>query len=393
MKEIYITHARRTAVGNFMGGLATIPAPKLGEHVLKALLSDSGLDPAAVSEVIMGQVLTGASGQNPARQTSINSGLPNTVPAFTINKVCGSGLKAVALAAQSILTGDNELVIAGGQESMSLAQHALLLRPGMRMGNASMIDMMMYDGLTDVFSNQPMGITAENVSKQFGITRQMQDELSYHSHMKAAKAQAAGKFDAEVVPVEVELKKESIIVSKDEFIKANTTIEGLFKLRPAFDKEGTVTAGNSSGINDGAAAVIVASGDAVKRYGLMPIARIVSYATAGVDPSIMGIGPIPASRRALEKAGWEIGELDLIEVNEAFAAQSAYVHQQMGWALDKVNVNGGAIALGHPIGASGARVLVTLIHEMQKRGLKERSCNIMHRWGYGHCYVYRRYIK
>lgn len=250
---------------------------------------------------------------------------------------------------------------------MSQAQHAMLIRPGVRMGNGTMVDMMMYDGLTDVFSNQPMGITAENVSKQFGITREMQDELSYNSHMKAASAQSAGKFDQEIVPIEVQLKKELITVTKDEFIKPATTIEGLSKLRPAFDKEGTVTAGNSSGINDGAAAVIVASGEAVKLHGLKPMARIVSYASAGVDPSIMGIGPIPASRKALERAGWSVGDLDLIEVNEAFAAQSVYVHQQMRWDLDKVNVNGGAIAIGHPIGASGARVLVTLLHEMQRR--------------------------
>lgn len=367
MKEIYITHARRTAVGNFMGGLSTLPAPKLGEHVLRALLQDSKIDASLISEVIMGQVLTGSSGQNPARQTLINSGLPNTIPAFTVNKVCGSGLKSVALAAQSILTGDNDIVIAGGQESMSLAPHAMLIRSGLRMGNGTMVDMMMYDGLTDVFSNQPMGITAENVSKQFGITREMQDELSYNSHMKAAAAQGAGKFDQEIVPIDVRLKKELVTVAKDEFIKPATTIEGLSKLRPAFDKEGTVTAGNSSGINDGAAAVIVASAEAVKRHGLQPIARVVSYASAGVDPSIMGIGPIPASRKALERAGWSVGDLDLIEVNEAFAAQSVYVHQQMGWDLNKVNVNGGAIAIGHPIGASGARVLVTLLHEMRRK--------------------------
>jgi len=367
MKEIYITHARRTAVGNFMGGLSTLSASKLGEVVFRALLEDSKLDPALISEVIMGQVLTGGSGQNPARQTLINSGLPNTTPAFTINKVCGSGLKAVALAAQSILCGDSDIAIAGGQENMSMAQHAMLIRPGVRMGNATMVDMMMYDGLTDVFSNQPMGITAENVSKQFGITRAMQDELSYNSHMKASAAQSAGKFAQEIVPVEVQLKKETVAINQDEFIKPATTKEALAKLRPAFDKEGTVTAGNSSGINDGAAAVIVASGDAMKRYGLSPIARIVCSSSAGVDPSIMGIGPIPASRKALEKAGWSVGDLDLVEVNEAFAAQSLYVHQQMGWDLDKVNVNGGAIAIGHPIGASGARVLVTLLHEMQRR--------------------------
>lgn len=367
MKEIYITHARRTAVGNFMGGLSAISAPKLGEYVLRSLLQDSKIDPSLISEVIMGQVLAGGSGQNPARQTLINSGLPNTIPAFTVNKVCGSGLKSVALAAGSILTGDNDIVIAGGQESMSLAQHAMLIRAGVRMGNGTMVDMMMYDGLTDVFSNQPMGITAENVSKQFGITRAMQDELSYHSHMKAAAAQSSGKFDQEIVPVEVQLKKELVIVARDEFIKPATTMEGLAKLRPAFDKEGTVTAGNASGINDGAAAVIVASGEAVKRYDLVPIARVVSYASAGVDPSIMGIGPIPASKKALARAGWSVGDLDLIEVNEAFAAQSVYVHQQMGWDLQKVNVNGGAIAIGHPIGASGARVLVTLLHEMRRR--------------------------
>lgn len=367
MKEIYITNARRTAIGNFMGGLSAVTAPKLGEHVLRTLLKESKLDHNLISEVIMGQVLTGGAGQNPARQTSINSGLPDTIPAFTVNKVCGSGLKAVALAAQSIALGDNDIVIAGGQESMSLAQHAMQVRAGLRMGSGAIVDMMMYDGLTDVFSNQPMGITAENISKQFGITREMQDELSYYSHMKAAKAQNDGKFDDEMVSIEVPQKKEFVVINKDEFIKPQTTLEGLAKLRPVFDKEGTVTAGNSSGINDGAAAVVVASGEMVKSCGLMPMARIVSCASAGVDPSIMGIGPIPASRKALERAGWSVDDLDLIEVNEAFAAQSVYVHQQMGWDIDKVNVNGGAIAIGHPIGASGARVLVTLVHEMQRR--------------------------
>lgn len=367
MREVYITHAKRTAVGNFMGAFSTVPSVKLAEYVLRDLLKSSKIDPAEISEVIMGHVLTGGLGQNTARQASINSGIPKEIPATTINKVCGSGLKSIALAASSILSGDAEIVLAGGQENMSLSSHCSYMRQGTRMGNGSLVDMMIYDGLTDIFSSTHMGITAENIANQFNISRSEQDEFSYSSHQKAYKAQQEGKFIDEIVPVEVQIKKDTILVNKDEFIKPDTSIEILSKLRPAFDKEGTVTAGNASGINDGAAAVVIASKEAILKYNLTPIARIVSHASAGVDPSIMGTGPVPASRKALAKAGWNINDLDLIEANEAFAAQSCYVNKEMGWDISKVNVNGGAIALGHPIGASGARVLVTLLHEMQRR--------------------------
>ncbi|MBP7190336.1 MAG: acetyl-CoA C-acetyltransferase [Rickettsiaceae bacterium] len=371
MKEVYITHAKRTAIGNFMGGLSTVPSVKLAEQVLRNLIDSSKIDPAEISEVIMGHVLTGGLGQNTARQASINSGIPKEIPATTINKVCGSGLKSVALAASSIICGDADLVLAGGQENMSLSTHCSYMRSGTRMGNASLVDMMIYDGLTDIFSSTHMGITAENIAKQFNISRSQQDELSYLSHQKAYKAQQEGKFIEEIVPIEVQLRKETIVMNKDEFIKGDTTVETLSKLRPAFDKEGTVTAGNASGINDGAAAVIVASKEAVLKHNLIPIARIVSYASAGVDPSIMGTGPVPASKKALTKAGWNISDLDLIEANEAFASQSCYVNNAMGWDISKVNVNGGAIALGHPIGASGTRILVTLLHEMKRRKSKK----------------------
>lgn len=367
MRDVYITHAKRTAIGSFMGGLSTVPAIKLGELVLRKLLQESMIDPSYISEVIMGQVLTGSLGQNPARQTSINAGIPETVPAFTINKVCGSGLKAIALGAASIASGDNEIVLAGGQENMSLASHALYMRSGLKAGDAKMIDMMMQDGLTDAFSNMPMGITAENIANRFNISRLEQDEFAYLSHQKAAKAQEEGRFAEEIIAVEVALKKELILIERDEFIKPGTTVDILSKLRPAFDKNGTVTAGNSSGINDGAAAVILASEAMVRKCGLTPIARIVSYASSGVDPDIMGIGPIPASKKALTKAGWSVSDLNLIEINEAFATQCCYINKVMEFDLSKVNVNGGAIALGHPIGASGARVLVTLLHEMKKR--------------------------
>lgn len=366
MREVYITHAKRTAIGSFMGGLSSVSSIKLGEYILRHLLHESSIDPSLISEVIMGQVLTGALGQNPARQVLINSGIPKEVPAITINKVCGSGLKAIALAAQSILSGDNEIVLAGGMENMSLGGHALYIRSGIRAGSANMVDMMMYDGLTDAFSGLAMGITAENVAKKFGISREVQDEFSYHSHKKAAAAQAMGKFKNEILPIEVKGRKETVIFDRDEFIKPDTTLEILAKLKPAFDPVGTVTAGNASGINDGAAAVMVVSGQALRKYNLTPIARIVSYATAGVDPAIMGTGPVPASKKALAKAGWNLSDLDLIEANEAFAAQACYVNQTMGWDERKVNVNGGSVALGHPIGASGARVMVTLLHEMQK---------------------------
>jgi acetyl-CoA C-acetyltransferase len=370
--EVYITHAKRTAIGNFMGGFRDVPAVKLGECVIRELLKVSEIDPSEISEVIMGNVLTGGLGQNPARQSAINAGLPNAIPAFTIGKVCGSGLKAVVLGAQAILTGASDIIIAGGQENMSLSMHGLYLRTGKRMGPATMVDQMMYDGLTCVFSDSAMGITAENIAKKFNISRTMQDALAFQSQMKAAAAQEAGKFEKEIVKVEVKTKKEVLTIELDEFIKPNTTIETLQSLKPAFDKDsGSVTAGNASGINDGAAAVIIASKSAIERYNLTPIARIASFASAGVEPDFMGTGPVPASQKALTIASWGIKDLDLIEVNEAFAAQAAYVYQALNLDTDKVNVNGGAIALGHPIGASGARVLVTLLHEMQRRKSKK----------------------
>ena len=366
-KSVYITHAYRTPIGNLMGGLGTLSAVDLGVIVTKHILEQSKVDPAAISEIIMGQVLTGGSGQNPARQTLINSDIPFPAPAFTVGKVCGSGLKAIALAYESIMAGNSEIVIAGGQESMSRAMHASYIRAGIKAGDMKMVDMMMYDGLTDVFSNQAMGITAENVAKQFGVTREEQDAFSVESHRKAATAQSSGRFDDEIIPVKIISKKEEIIISKDEFIKPQTSMETLAKLRPAFLENGTVTAGNSSGINDGAAAVMLASEEAVKKYNLTPIARITCYARIGVDPSIMGTGPIPATRMSAEKSGWKLDEVDLFEINEAFASQSAYAVRELGIDPTKVNVNGGAVALGHPIGASGARIAVTLLHEMKKR--------------------------
>jgi acetyl-CoA C-acetyltransferase len=350
-----------------MGSLSSISAIDLGSTVIQSLLEKSELSKLDISEVILGQVLTGGSGQNPARQTSIASGLPFEIPAFTVNKVCGSGLKAIALAYESILSGNSEIVIAGGQENMSKAMHASYIRSGIKAGDLNLTDMMMYDGLTDAFSKTPMGITAENVAKKFAITREAQDQFSLESQQKAAIAQNTGRFVNEIVPVKILTKKEEIIVDKDEFIKPNTTLEGLAKLRPAFLQEGTVTAGNSSGINDGAAAVIVASEEAVKKHKLKPIARIVCYARSGVDPSIMGVGPLYSTKAALTKAGWSLSNVDLLEINEAFASQAAYVVKELGVDPTKVNVNGGSIAIGHPIGASGARIAVTLLHEMIKR--------------------------
>jgi len=370
-KEIVIVDAIRTSVGNFNGSLSTVSAPDLGKEVIKALIERNGINPGEISEVIMGQVLTGGSGQNPARQASILAGLPVEVPAWTVGKVCGSGLKSVILAAQSIMVGDSNIMIAGGQENMSLAQHALFLRTGIKSGDVTMIDMMLRDGLSDAFYNYPMGITAENVAKKFNITRQEQDELSFHSQNKAEKAQKEGKFKDEILPVTITTKKSSHIVDSDEFIKPGTTMEILGKLRPAFDKEGTVTAGNASGINDGAAACLIMAKETADKLGRKPLARIVSWAVSGVDPQIMGVAPITAVQKALAKANWNMGELDLIEANEAFAAQSVAVNKGLGWDLTKVNVNGGAIALGHPIGASGTRILVTLLYEMQRRNAKK----------------------
>ena len=369
--EAFITTAKRTAIGAFLGGISGVPAPVLGGHVIKAILAESGLDSKLIDEVIMGQVITGGGGQNPARQSAINAGMDIQIPAMTINKVCGSGLKEVMLAANSIMAGQSDLIVAGGQENMSLGLHGTYIRGGKKFGDEKLLDLMMYDGLTDVFSGFAMGITAENIAKKFNISRQMQDEFALNSGLKALKAQKEGKFKDEILPISVELKKETKIIDQDEGIRPEYSMEVLSRLRPAFDVNGTVTAGNSSAINDGAAAVLVASAQAVKKYNLTPIARIVSGGMCGVDPSIMGTGPVPASRKALAKAGWSINDLDLIEANEAFAAQGIYVNQQMGWDTQKVNVNGGAVALGHPIGASGARVLVTLLHEMRKRSAKK----------------------
>jgi acetyl-CoA C-acetyltransferase len=369
--EIAIVAATRTAIGAFMGGFAATPAHLLGAAVIKELLQRSKVGAEDVSEVILGQVLTAAQGQNPARQASIHAGLSIETPAWGLNQVCGSGLRAVALGMQAIQNGDSKVVIAGGQESMSLSAHAANLRAGVRMGNGSLIDTMILDGLTDAFAGTHMGITAENVAKEFQITRQDQDIFSAHSQQKCEAAMKSGKFKDEIVPFTIKGKKGDVVVDADEFPRAGVTAEALAGLRPAFDKEGTVTAGNASGINDGAAAVMLMSVAEAKARGLTPLAIIRSWAHAGVEPKIMGTGPIPASRKALEKAGWKASDLDLIEANEAFAAQAICVNREMGWDESKVNVNGGAIALGHPIGASGARVLVSLLHEMHKRKAKK----------------------
>jgi len=371
MKEVFITHAKRTAVGSFLGSLSQIPAPALGASVIKAILDDSKVDNKLISEVILGQVITGGSGQNPARQAAIKAGMDTSVPAVTINKVCGSGLKAVSIAANAIACKQADLIIAGGQENMSLGMHGTYIRCGKKFGDEKLIDFMMYDGLTDVFSGVAMGITAENIAKKFNISREMQDEFAVKSQAKAAAAQKNGRFKNEIVPIEIQIKKETKIFDYDEGVRGDSSLEVLSKLRPAFDPAGTVTAGNASTINDGAAAVLVASEEAVKKYNLNPIARIVSTGMCGVDPSIMGTGPVPAAKLALARAGWSVDDLDLIEANEAFAVQACYVNEQMKWDTSKVNVNGGAVAIGHPIGASGARVLVTLLHEMQKISAKK----------------------
>ena len=371
--DIVIVAAARTAVGKFGGTLAKTPAPELGATVIKALLERSGLTGAQISEVILGQVLTAGSGQNAARQAVVKSGLPLEVPAFTINKVCGSGLKAVMLAAQAIRDGDSEIVIAGGQENMSAAPHVLPnSRDGQRMGDWKLVDTMITDGLWDVYNQYHMGITAENVARQYGITREQQDALALGSQMKAAAAQEAGRFKDEITAVSIAQKKgDPILFTADEFINKKTSADALAGLRPAFDKTGSVTAGNASGLNDGAAGVVLMTAAKAAALGLKPLGRIASYASAGLDPKIMGMGPVPAARKALERAGWKAADLDLLEINEAFAAQACAVHKEMGWDMDKVNVNGGAIAIGHPIGASGCRILVTLLHEMQKRDAKK----------------------
>ncbi len=373
MTDIVIVAAARTAVGKFGGTLAKTPASELGAAVISDLLKRTGLAGDQISEVILGQVLQAGTGQNPARQAVIKSGLPQGVPAFTINKVCGSGLKAVMLAAQAIRDGDADIVIAGGQESMSLSPHVLPnSREGQRMGNWQLVDTMVNDGLWDVYNQYHMGITAENVAKQYGISRADQDALALASQQKAAAAQDAGRFKDEIVPILLPQKKgDPLVFDADEFINRKSNADALAGLRPAFDKAGSVTAGNASGLNDGAAAVMVMSADRAQQLGLKVLGRIASYASAGLDPAYMGMGPVPASRRALERAGWRPADLDLLEINEAFAAQACAVHKEMGWDTSKVNVNGGAIAIGHPIGASGCRILVTLLHEMQKRDAKK----------------------
>jgi acetyl-CoA C-acetyltransferase len=373
MSQVAIVAAKRTAVGNFAGSLASVSADELGATVIRQLLADTGLSADQVSEVILGQVLTAGQGQNPARKATMNAGLPETCPAMTINKVCGSGLKAVSLGVQAILLGDAEVVIAGGQENMSQSGHVLLgSRDGFRMGNASLVDTMLKDGLTDTFGGYHMGMTAENVAKKYGISREEQDEFAAASQAKASKARAEGRFDDEIVPVMVpQRKKDPIEFKVDEFIRDGVTAEALGKLRPAFDKEGTVTAGNASGINDGAAAVMLMTVEKAEALGLQVLAKVKAYASAGVDPEIMGTGPIPATELCLKKAGWTHQDLDLVEANEAFAAQAIGVNKGLGWDTSKVNVNGGAIAIGHPIGASGCRVFVSLVHEMIKRDAKK----------------------
>ncbi|HSV69245.1 MAG TPA: acetyl-CoA C-acetyltransferase [Methylibium sp.] len=371
--EIVIVAAARTAVGKFGGTLAKTPAPELGAAVIQALLQRSGLAPEQIGQVILGQVLTAGSGQNPARQSTLKAGLPHAVPAMTINVVCGSGLKAVMLAAQAVRDGDAEIVVAGGQESMSLAPHVLMgSRDGQRMGDWKMVDSMINDGLWDVYNQYHMGITAENVAKKYGITREQQDAFALASQLKAAAAQDAGKFKDEIVPFSIAQKKgDPIVFAADEFLNRKSSAEGLAGLRPAFDKAGGVTAGNASGLNDGAAAVLVMSAAKADQLGLKPLARIASYASSGLDPAYMGMGPVPASQTALARAGWKPADLDLLEINEAFAAQACAVNTEMGWDTSKINVNGGAIAIGHPIGASGCRILVTLLHEMQRQNAKK----------------------
>lgn len=371
MEDVVIVAALRTAIGKFGGTLAKVPASDLGAHVIKALLAKTGIKPDQVSEVIMGQVLTAGVGQNPARQASIRAGVADMVPAMTINKVCGSGLKATHLAAQAIKCGDAEIIIAGGQESMSGSPHVLPgSRDGFRMGEAKLIDTMIVDGLWDAYNNYHMGVTAENVAKKYEVSRKEQDEFAAASQQKAEAAQKAGKFKDEIVPFEIVTKKGTTIFDSDEFIKHGTTVESLAALRPAFSKEGTVTAGNASGLNDGAAAVVMMTAKKAHELGLTPLARIKAYSSAGVDPKIMGMGPVPASQLCLRKAGWTPEDLDLMEINEAFAAQAIGVNREMGWNTAKINVNGGAIAIGHPIGASGCRILVTLLHEMVRRDAK-----------------------
>lgn len=369
--DIVIVSATRTPVGAFNGAFANLPAHELGKAAIKGAMERAGVEGARISEVILGQILTAGQGQNPARQASIAAAIPVETPAWGVNQLCGSGLRAVALGYQAILNGDSDIVVAGGQESMSMAPHCQHLRNGIKMGSFEMIDTMIKDGLWDAFNGYHMGTTAENVAKQWQITRQQQDEFAVASQNKAEAAQKAGKFKDEITPVTIKSRKGDIVVDTDEYPKAGVTMDSIAKLRPAFDKEGTVTAANASGINDGAAALVLMKASEAAKLGKTPLARIVSWAQAGVDPAIMGTGPIPASRAALKKAGWKKEDLDLVEANEAFAAQACAVNKDLGWDTSKVNVNGGAIAIGHPIGASGARVLVTLLYEMQKRNAKK----------------------
>jgi acetyl-CoA C-acetyltransferase len=371
MTEVVITAAKRTPVGSFLGAFASTPAHELGRIAIEAALEQAGIKGEEVSEVILGQVLTAAQGQNPARQASMAAGVPKEVPAWGLNQVCGSGLRAVALAAQAVQTGDATIVVAGGQESMSLAAHAQSLRAGAKMGDVGLIDTMIKDGLTDVFNGYHMGITAENLAEQYQVTRGEQDEFAVRSQNLAEAARSEGRFKDEIAPVTIKGRKGDTVVDQDEYIRAGATLDSVAGLRPAFKKDGTVTAGNASGLNDGAAALVVMSREEADKRGATVLATIKSWATAGVDPSIMGIGPVPASKKALEKAGWTVADLDLIEANEAFAAQALSVGKELGFDPNKVNVNGGAIAIGHPIGASGARVLTTLLYEMQRRDAKK----------------------
>jgi acetyl-CoA C-acetyltransferase len=371
VNEVVIVSAARTPVGAFLGSLGAVPAHDLGAHAIKAAVERAGLQASDVNEVILGQVLQAAQGQGPARQASVKAGIPYDSPAWSINQICGSGLRAVALGAQQVALGDSAIVVAGGQESMSMATHAAYIRAGQKMGDLSLVDTMIKDGLWDAFNNYHMGTTAENIATKFGISRQEQDEFAVASQNKAEAAQKAGKFDAEIAPYIIKGRKGDVVFDKDEFIRHGVTVDGISGLRPAFSKEGTVTAANASGLNDGAAAVVLMSRAEADKRGLKPLARIVSSGIAGVDPAIMGTGPIQAVQKALKKANWSIGDLDLIEANEAFAAQAISVNRELGWDLSKVNVNGGAIAIGHPIGASGARILTTLLFEMQRSGAKK----------------------
>jgi acetyl-CoA C-acetyltransferase len=371
MTDVVITAARRSPVGSFLGAFASTPAHELGRIAIEAALADAGVSGEEVSEVIHGQVLTAGQGQNPARQAAMAAGIAKEIPAWGINQVCGSGLRAVALASQAIALGDSQIVVAGGQESMSMSTHCQSLRQGAKMGDVSLIDTMIKDGLTDVFNGYHMGITAENLAEQYQVGREEQDAFAVRSQNLAEKARTEGRFKDEIAPVTIKGRKGDTIVEEDEYIRAGATVESVAGLRPAFKKDGTVTAANASGINDGAAALVLMSADEAARRGAKVLARIASWASAGVDPSIMGIGPVPATRRALEKAGWKIADLDLIEANEAFAAQALSVGKELGWDPERVNVNGGAIAIGHPIGASGARVLTTLLYEMGRRDAKK----------------------